>query len=85
MVIDLFKKVGLDGERVVEIFAVEILFGLFYKDASDASVIELGTACSADHLQNVGHGEIHIAFLLGVVELGPFDDHETGWEVDPPG
>jgi hypothetical protein len=50
MVIDLFNQIGFNRKRVVQIFSIEILFGLFHKHTRDPPVIELRSSGPPNHL-----------------------------------
>ena len=47
-------------------------------------VVELGSASSAHHLQDVGDGEIDVSLGFAIVILRSFDDNQMGGEIDAP-
>jgi len=62
--------------------------GLFVERGLDdcfGALLELRPASPAHHLQDVGHGHVHLAFVLGVLVLGALDDHHLSGQIDAPG
>jgi hypothetical protein len=85
MVINLFQKIAFYGKRVVQVFSVEILLGLFHKHTGDSESVKLRSACPTYHLHDIRDWEIHISFGLSVIIFCAFDYHESGWEINSPG
>jgi len=84
VIINLFQQITLNGKRIIQIFPVEVLLGLFHKHTSNAEGVKLRSTCPAYHLHDVCDRKIHVPLGFCVVVFGAFDDHEARGEVDPP-
>ena len=62
-------EMGLHREGFIQELLVKVLFGLVDQNAGHAVVIELRSAGSAHHLQDVGDGEIHVAPKFAIEKL----------------
>mmetsp|Transcript_12631 Transcript_12631/g.19643 ORF Transcript_12631/g.19643 Transcript_12631/m.19643 type:complete len:314 (-) Transcript_12631:2895-3836(-) len=84
MVCQLASEGALDGEGLVEELLVEVL--LFFGDhhAGDTAVIELRTAGTTDHLEEVGQWEVDVSLQVRVIELSTLYYDKSRREVDTP-
>ena len=46
--------------------------------------IELRSTSSSEDLLNIKDADIFVSTLVGVIDLGSFDDNTIGWQVDTP-
>jgi hypothetical protein len=85
MVGQLCKQTRFYGEGVVEEFSVKVFLGAFTVDTGHTSIVELGTTCPSDHLQQISGLKINVLVRLGIEVLGAFDYDQPSREVNTPG
>lgn len=75
MIVNLLDEGGFYGEGIVQVPPVEHFLGLLAVDNSYTFVVELWSACSSDHLEQISSREIGVMVGFGIEVLGSFDNH----------